>query len=88
MTSKQREALKSFPIGGQLNNRIKLALILDGMTIRELARIAKVNRKTIEALINGLQEGARIKTAFAIAHAFDLEVEDLFPTPIPWEDDE
>ena len=83
MTDEQFEAFRTFPLGGRLPNRLRLALLLKGISIRELAKLSGVHRDTILAAAQGI-ETMRLDSARKLAIALDLPIEDLFPGPELW----
>jgi transcriptional regulator with XRE-family HTH domain len=83
MTTEQYEVFRTFPIGDKLHNRLRLALVLNGMSMRELARVSKVNRFTILNAVHGV-ETMRMSSAQKLANALDVTIEDLFPSPPLW----
>jgi len=83
MTPEQYEAFRTFPIGGILYNRLRLAMALEGLSIMQLARLSKVSRMSIYHALNG-NETMRVETAKKLADALEVNIEDLFPGPELW----
>ena len=86
MTTEQYDAFRTFPLGDKLHNRLKLALVLNGLSMRELSRLSNVNRFTILNAAHGI-ETMKLATAQKLADALDVEIEDLFPAPELWPED-
>lgn len=86
MTEAQLEALRSFPIGDKLPNRLRLAMLLQDLSIRELSKASGVHRDTIRDAVHG-RETMRVETAIKLATALSVTIDDIFPGPELWPKD-
>jgi len=68
-------------VGGKNNgvrNRIYKILTDKGISQAELARRSQINRFQLNKIINNKKRGVSLKTAFKIAKALNMKIEEVF----------
>lgn len=79
MTPRQRDWLRELPVEGRIRNRLRIAMILEGLDNTEVARRSELQDQYVSAVATGRLKNISLKNAQRIATALDLTVDEIFP---------
>lgn len=79
MTERQREWLGKLPVEGRIRNRLRIAMVLEGLDNSEVARRSELQDQYVSAVATGRLQNISLKNAQKLAGALDLTVDELFP---------
>jgi transcriptional regulator with XRE-family HTH domain len=79
MTVEQQEWLEKLPVGGVVKNRLRVAMLLQGMDNQTLARETGLREQYVSAVSTGRIENLSMKNAMLFSRVLGLRPEVLFP---------
>lgn len=78
MTKEQREWLLEFPLGGANPNRVRLAALLSGKSLRSIARLAGLSKWKVERIASGFTRRTAAGDLEAICKVLGFSLDELF----------